>query len=104
MTTPAAAQEKGDIGLTISAPSALGVIWHVSERLAIRPEMSFSFSETDAESSTLTDVSSHSSLAVFAEAGLMYSSSESKITTILPTDRTSWAFGSRTAIGGTLYF
>jgi hypothetical protein len=166
MTTPAAAQEKGDIGLTISAPSALGVIWHVSERVAVRPEMSFSFSETDAESSTLTDVSSHSftlagsalfymgrweslqtyfsprltyswagssteaagldiestqngwglsgslgaqytlgtRFAVFAEAGLMYSSSESKITTILPTDRTSWAFGSRTAIGGTLYF
>jgi hypothetical protein len=167
MTTPAAAQEKGAMGLTISAPSAVGVIWHVSERVAIRPEVSFSFSETDAESANLSDVSSHSvtlagsalfylgrwdslrtyaaprfsyswagsstgdsgrdldasqnawglagsigaqynlgtRFAVFVEAGLMYSSSriETPIS-IVNLERTTWAFGSRTAIGGTLYF
>jgi hypothetical protein len=167
MTTPAAAQEKGDLGLTISAPSAIGVIWHVSERVAIRPEVSFSFSETDGEGANVSDLSTHivtlggsalfylgrwdslrtyfaprlsyswsgsstgdsgfdissnqdawglagsigaqyglgTRFAVFAEAGLMYSSTRIESTTsIVNLDRTAWAFGSRTAIGGTLYF
>lgn len=155
------------MGLTVSAPSAIGVIWHVSERVAIRPDISFSFSETDAEGANVSDLSSHSvtlggsslfyvgqwdslrtyfaprfsyswagssargsgpdlassqdawglagsfgaqyglgtRFAVFAEAGLMYSSSriETPIT-ILNLERTTWTFGSRTAIGGTLYF
>ena len=167
MTTPAAAQETGDIGLTISAPSAIGVIWHVSERVAIRPEVSFSFSESDGEGTNVSDVSGHSvglagsalfyigqwdslrtyvapkfsyswtgsntgnstldlssnqdawglagsigaqynlgtRFAVFAEAGLMYSSSRTETaSSIVNLDRTTWVFGSRTAIGGTLYF
>ena len=98
MTTPAAAQEKGDIGLTISAPSALGVIWHVSERVAIRPEMSFSFSETDAESSTLTDVSSHS--FTLAGSALFYlGRSESLQTYFSPRLTYSWAGSSTDAAG-----
>jgi hypothetical protein len=39
-----AAQERGQIGVTMGYPAALGVIWHVAERLAIRPEVSFAFS------------------------------------------------------------
>jgi len=41
--------------------------------------------------------------AVFAEAGLGYSSStsENSLTTL---DRSSWTFGTRTQIGATLYF
>jgi hypothetical protein len=165
MTTPAAAQEKGKMGLTVSAPSAIGLIWHLSERVAIRPEVSFSFNESEAESSSLPDIRSHSvslagsalfytghwdnlrtyvsprftyswsstsideaapefdstqnawglsgsigaqynlgtRFAVFAEAGLMYSSTESETPTSIG-DRTGWSFGSRTAIGGILYF
>ena len=167
MTTPVAAQEKGDTGLTISAPSAIGVIWHVSEKVAVRPEVSFSFSGTDAENSALTDISSHSvslggsalfymgrwdnlrtyfspaltyswagssaqgsgpdlessqngwglsgslgaqytlgtRFGVFVEAGLNYTSTSAETpTSILNLERTIWSFGSRAAVGGTLYF
>lgn len=55
---PASAQEPGDVGLTVSAPSAIGVIWHVTPRVAVRPDLSFSFSESDAEIGS--DLSSHS--------------------------------------------
>ena len=58
-TTTAWAQDKGDTGLTISAPSAIGLIWHASDRLAIRPDFSFGFTETDGEG-TLPDISSKS--------------------------------------------
>ena len=166
MARPAAAQEKGDVGLTVSAPSAVGVIWHVSTRVALRPDVSFSFGETDADSANLPDISSHSftlagsalfytgrwdnlqtyfsprlsyswagsstqgsgpeiessqngwglsgsfgaqyslgsRFAVFGEAGLAYSSSSSETSSVLTLERTTWAFGSRTAVGCTLYF
>jgi hypothetical protein len=163
--TPARAQDKGDVGLTISTPAAIGVIWHATPRLAIRPEVSFAFTETDGDG-TSSDVSSssitfgasalfytarwddlrlyvsprytysHAStdlqsgalsidstlsswglsgsigaqyslgsrFAVFAEAGLLYTSQRSDSLSPILTDRTTWTFGSRTAVGGTLYF
>jgi hypothetical protein len=166
MTTPTAwAQDKGDTGLTISAPTAIGLIWHASDRMAIRPDVSFGFTETDGEGSlpdlssknvtlgvaalfythrledlrlyasprvtygwAATSVDSQSSLGdstsstwglsgsfggqytlgsrfgVFAEAGLLYSSQNAEAGSLGIADRTTWTFGSRTAVGGILYF
>jgi hypothetical protein len=164
-TTPAAAQEPGDVGVTVSAPSAIGVIWHVTPRMAVRPDLSFSFSESDADVGT--DINSHSftlggsvlfytgrwdnlqtyvaprlsyswasssidgggasldssqdgwslsgtfgaqyllgtRFAVFAEAGLAYSSTTAETPTSFgDNERTTWSFGTRTLIGATLYF
>jgi hypothetical protein len=163
--TPASAQEAGDIGVTVSAPSAIGVIWHVTPRLAIRPDLAFSFGESDGEGSS-PDLSSHTvslggsvlfytgrwdnfqtyvtprlsyswsssssdgsgdfdatqnawglsgafggqyalgtRFAVFAEAGLAFSSQTAETSSSFGgNDRTSWAFGTRTAVGATLYF
>jgi hypothetical protein len=165
--TTAWAQDKGDMGLTISAPSAIGLMWHASERLAIRPEFSFGLTETDGEG-TLPDISSKSfalgvsallythrwdelrlyvsprftysyattsidiesplnitdstlsswtatgsigaqyalgtRFGVFAEAGLSYSSQQSETGLSSSPDRTTWAFGTRAAVGGILYF
>src|SRR5262245_13190537 len=39
---PAAAQEKGQVGLTMGAPAAVGIVWHVTDRVAVRPELVFS--------------------------------------------------------------
>jgi len=159
------AQEKGDTGLTISAPSAIGVIWHASDRLAFRSDFAFGFNETDGEG-TLPDISSknftigvsallythrwdelrlyvsprfaysHATttisapldlgdsisstwsaagsiggqyalgtrFGVFAEAGLSYSSQQSESGLSSAPDRTTWTFGTRTAVGGILYF
>jgi hypothetical protein len=164
-TTTAWAQDKGDTGLTISAPSAIGIIWHPSERLAIRPDFSFGLTETDGEG-TLPDISSKSfalgvsallythrwdelrlyvsprftyshattsidnplnigdstlsswtasgsiggqyalgtRFGVFAEAGLSYSSQRSETESSIVPERTTWTFGTRTAVGGILYF
>lgn len=163
--SPAAAQEAGDIGVTVSAPSAIGVIWHLTPRLAIRPDVAFSFNESDAEAGS--DISSHTvslggsvlfyigrwdnfqtyvtprvsyswssssidgsgldldatqnswglsgsfggqytlgtRFAVFAEAGLGFSSQSTETPSSFGNnDRSSWSFGTRTAIGATLYF
>ena len=51
---PASAQEPGDKGVTLTAPAAIGFIWHLSPRAAIRPEVSLSFGGTDSEGSTFS--------------------------------------------------
>ena len=166
MATPAAAQEVGDVGVTVSAPSAIGMIWHATDRVAVRPDLSFSFGDSDGDdgspdvgSSTLSlggsvlfytgrwdnlqtyvaprlsyawtsssvttasadfDASQNSwglsgsfgaqyslgsRFAVFAEAGVGYTSQSTETPSAVgDNERTSWTFGTRTAIGATLYF
>ena len=43
-------QEPGPVGLVMGLPASVGVIWHLGERLAVRPELSLSWSS--AESTT----------------------------------------------------
>ncbi|HYU80866.1 MAG TPA: hypothetical protein VEK56_17880 [Vicinamibacterales bacterium] len=45
------AQEHGPVGLTMGYPGNVAVIWHVSDRIAIRPGVSFSHSTIDSETS-----------------------------------------------------
>lgn len=42
------AQDAGQIGVTLGYPSAVGVIWHVTGNVAVRPEISFSTGSTDS--------------------------------------------------------
>src|SRR5688500_2213564 len=42
------AQDKGQKGLVITTPTAVGLIWHASDRMAIRPDFSFSTSTSDS--------------------------------------------------------
>jgi hypothetical protein len=46
----AGAQEKGKAGVTIAYPASVGLIWHVTDTVAIRP--AFSFAHSDSEIST----------------------------------------------------
>jgi len=41
-TGPASAQEKGQVGLVMGYPASVGVQFHVSDGVAIRPEVTFS--------------------------------------------------------------
>ena len=166
MATPAAAQQAGDVGVTVSAPSAIGMIWHVTERVAVRPDLAFSFGESDGDdgspdvssdtfslggsvlfytgrwdnlqtyvaprlsytwSSSSIDTSQNdfeasqnswglsgsfgaqyslgSRFAVFAEAGLGFTSQTTETPSLTgDNERTSSTFGTRAAIGATLYF
>lgn len=46
VATPASARAQQDdrIALTVSTPTALGVLWHTSDRLALRPEINLTHS------------------------------------------------------------
>src|SRR5262245_59073704 len=46
---PAVAQDKGQFGLSMGFPVSLGVIWHVSDSIAIRPEFTFTTTSTETE-------------------------------------------------------
>lgn len=48
-STPAFAQQARKIAITATAPSGIGILWHVSDKVALRPE--FNFSRTSTESS-----------------------------------------------------
>ena len=45
----AAAQERGDVGVFMGYPS-LGLIWQASDKVALRPEISFDFSSSEVDS------------------------------------------------------
>ena len=44
------AQAHGRLGVTMGYPAAIGILWHVSDRVALRPEFSFSQSDSSSES------------------------------------------------------
>jgi hypothetical protein len=50
------AQDSGRVGLTTGYPSVIGIQWHVSESLAVRPEVSFTTNSSSSQS--LVDASS----------------------------------------------
>lgn len=47
---PAAAQGAGDVGLTFAYPGSIGLTWHVTDRIAVRPD--FSIVQSDSESTS----------------------------------------------------
>src|SRR4051794_3734236 len=49
---PVRAQEPGQVGLVIGYPASVGVLWQVSDRFALRPELSLSQSSTDSTTSS----------------------------------------------------
>src|SRR5215831_6525287 len=43
-------QDRGRVGLTTGYPAAIGLQWHMADRIAVRPEISFSKSDTSSQS------------------------------------------------------
>lgn len=50
LTTTAAAQEPSRVGITMGYPASIGVLWHISDRVALRPEFSFTLTDSSSES------------------------------------------------------
>ena len=44
------AQEKGKAGITMGFPASVGLIWHATDKVAVRPEFSFTHTSTDTGS------------------------------------------------------
>jgi hypothetical protein len=38
---PAHGQEKGQVGITMGYPTAVGIVWHLADRVALRPDVTF---------------------------------------------------------------
>jgi hypothetical protein len=53
---PSSAQETGAVGLTMSFPAAVGIIWQATDGLAIRPDFTFSNSGSDSLTTSSTAV------------------------------------------------
>jgi hypothetical protein len=51
---PSIAQESGQVGVTMAYPASIGVIWHATDELAIRPDFTFSNSESGSLASSTT--------------------------------------------------
>jgi hypothetical protein len=48
LSAPAAlAQEKGQVGITMGYPASVGLVWHVTDKVAIRPEFLIARSSTE---------------------------------------------------------
>jgi hypothetical protein len=57
-TAPAAAQDAGRTGLVVLTPGTVGMVWHVSDHVAVRPEVSFLFSAVDVDDSSANESTS----------------------------------------------
>jgi hypothetical protein len=69
----ASAQERGQIGLTMGYPAAIGVLWHASDRLGIRAEATFQTSSSELESGPIrSDRDVESTSFAVGVAGLFY--------------------------------
>jgi hypothetical protein len=64
------AQEKGDVGITMGYPASIGIIWHATERVAIRPELSFSHTSNESESAIGSSEGSSTSFGLGVSAVL----------------------------------
>jgi opacity protein-like surface antigen len=67
---PAAAQESGQAGLAIGFPGSIGIIWHASGAVAVRPD--FSFSRTESESGLPSGLETSSWALGVAASALFY--------------------------------
>jgi hypothetical protein len=52
LPVPVLAQERGQVGVSMGYPASAGVVWHVADRLAIRPEISLVQNSNDVTAVT----------------------------------------------------
>src|SRR3972149_2170786 len=75
------AQERGQVGLTMGFPTSAGLIWHATDRIAVRPEITFSQVTSKAELTppNVSTVSTNRSLGVGASLLWYFGSSDANI-------------------------
>jgi len=78
----ALAQDTGDAGVTMGYPGAIGVIYHVTDRFAIRPEITFAITNGKSESSISTTEGDTATIGV-GVSGIFYLQQADKLRTYL---------------------
>jgi Outer membrane protein beta-barrel domain len=67
----AAAQDKGDSGISMGYPASIGFVFYVADRVALRPEITFSRATTDQDTQ-FGGFSSESTSVSVGISGLVY--------------------------------
>ena len=88
----ASAQDKGKVGLTMGYPGAIGIQWHVSDKVAIRPEFSFTGSSSELESGSFGSEGDSWTFGTNISA-LFYLTTDDKLRTYFA-PRFTWSHGS----------
>ena len=66
-------EEPGNrIGITMGYPSSFGVVWELNDRLALRPELSFSVGTSEGTAAGVTGTSSDTWTVGFGVSALIY--------------------------------
>jgi len=67
MSGTAHAQEPGKVGITVQYPTSIGILWHASDKIALRPDITYSGSSVGSSSG-----SGSSSWNVGAELAVLF--------------------------------
>lgn len=78
---PVAAQESGQVGIAMGYPASIGIIWHASDRVAIRPEFNFTHSSVENSSETVSGLKSGGWALGAGASALFYTSTHDKLRT-----------------------
>src|SRR4051812_22975571 len=100
----AAAQEAGKVGVTMGFPGSVGIIWHATGRIAVRPEFSFTRTTTDVPITTkawtvgtgvsgLFYVSSHDNVHTYVSPRFTYTKSRGSAQSTAISDTSAKATG-----------
>ena len=92
--TSAGAQDQGKIGITMGFPASVGVLWRVSDKVAIRPELSISGGTSETTSTSFETESDNWTLNTGVSA-LFYLKKYDDLRTYF-TPRFNYAHGSST--------
>jgi hypothetical protein len=78
----AVAQERGQFGLTMGYPAAIGVVWHAADRVGIKGEFSFALSSSEIDASPfLSAQETHTDSFGIGISGLFYVSRNDNVST-----------------------
>jgi opacity protein-like surface antigen len=77
----AVAQDLRTVGVTMGYPASIGVLWHVTPRVAVRPEFSFTTTSNEFTSALATVTTSDASAVGVGVSGLFYLSDVNKLRT-----------------------
>lgn len=90
-----ASQGAGKVGLVMGFPAAVGIQWHLSDKVAIRPELSFSTTSTKTTTSSFDSEGDSWNIGTNISA-LFYLSTDDKLRTYF-SPRFTWSHGSNTS-------
>jgi hypothetical protein len=70
-SAPALAQDQGDVGISMGYPASVGVVFHLTDSVALRPEISFTRISSDSDSA-FGDLSNSNYTYEIGISGLLY--------------------------------